>query len=73
VVRKPLSAPFRDDLPYTIALVELDEGPRLISGLVGAPPEALAAGLPVEIVFDRVDAELTLHRFRLIPRKKAAT
>lgn len=39
---------FADRVPYTVAVVELDEGPRLISG-VDAPDDALAIELPVTL------------------------
>ena len=49
-----------------VALVELEEGARLLSTLVDVPatPEAVRVGLPVEIVYDDVTAEVTLPRFR---------
>jgi uncharacterized OB-fold protein len=52
--------------PYVVALVELEEGARLLSTLVDVPatPEAVRVGLPVEIVYDDVTAEVTLPRFR---------
>jgi len=63
-VYRPPSAEFKDDVPYTVVLVELAEGPRMISTLVDTPPEAVAIGQPLEIVFDRVTPEITLPRFR---------
>ncbi len=66
VVHKPLVAAFRADLPYAIAMVELEEGPRLISSLIDADLANLRIGLAVEIVYDDLDADLTLHRFRLV-------
>ncbi len=55
---------FEDDLPYGVALVELEEGPRLISNIVGVSREAVAIGMPVEAVFDAVTPEVTLVKFR---------
>ena len=66
-VHRPPSPEFKDDVPYTVALVELAEGPRLISTLVDCPPASARIGLPVEIVFDRVTDEITLPRFRPAP------
>jgi uncharacterized OB-fold protein len=63
VYRAP-SAEFKDDVPYTVVLVELAEGPRMISTLVGAPPETVRIGQPVEIVYDRITPEVTLPRWR---------
>ena len=55
---------FDDALPYVVAIVELDEGVRLVSNVVGCPPDQVHIGLPVEVVFDAVTPELTLPRFR---------
>ena len=52
--------------PYVIAMVELEEGPRLMTNLVGvAPdPEYIRIGMPVEVVFEDVTADIALPRFR---------
>ncbi len=52
--------------PYVIAIVELAEGPRLMTNLVGieADPAKIRIGLPVEVVFEDVTAEIALPRFR---------
>ena len=55
---------FREDVPYNVALVELEEGPRLITNIVGVPNEAIRIGMPVEAVFDDVTDEVTLVKFR---------
>lgn len=64
VVHKAWFEAFRDEIPYNVVQVELDEGPRLTANVVDAR-ETFEIGQQVEIVFDRVDAELTLPRFRL--------
>ncbi len=48
--------------PYVVALVELDEGPRLISNIVGCAPEGVAIDMPVELRFERA-GEFNLPRF----------
>ncbi len=63
-VHRPPSAEFKDDVPYTVVLVELREGPRMLSTLVDAPPGSVAIGQAVEIVYERVTPEITLPRFR---------
>jgi uncharacterized OB-fold protein len=52
--------------PYVLAIVELAEGPRLMSNLVGIEPDpaTIRIGMPVEVVFDDVTASVTLPRFR---------
>ncbi len=55
---------FRDELPYVLAIVELEEGPRLMTNVVGCAPDAVRIGMPVEIVYDEVTPEVTLAKFR---------
>lgn len=57
--------PFRDWLPYVVALVDLEEGVRMVTNVVGCEPRDLRVGLPVEVVFERIDDEITLPKFRL--------
>ena len=52
------------DVPYNLAMVELDEGVRLWSNVVGCPPEEVQIGDRVEVVYDAVTPEVTLPRFR---------
>ena len=47
--------PFADRLPYVAAIVELDEGPRLMTIIEGVAPEKLRVGMPVTAVFRPVD------------------
>jgi uncharacterized OB-fold protein len=54
----------KDEIPYNVAEVELDEGPRLLTNLVGIDNADIQIGLPVEIVFDDVTEEVTLAKFR---------
>jgi uncharacterized OB-fold protein len=44
-------APFNERLPYVAAIVELDEGPRLMTTIEGAEPEHLRVGMPVTAAF----------------------
>jgi uncharacterized OB-fold protein len=57
---------FEDELPYAIAIVQLDEGPHLMTNIVGTAitPENLPAGLPVEVVFTDVNEQITLPKFQ---------
>ena len=59
------SRAWKEAVPYTVVVVQLEEGPRLTSNLVDAAPEAIRVGLPVEVVFDDVTADTTLPKFRL--------
>jgi len=52
------------DYPLVIALVELEEGTRLVSDLVGVDPGEVQVGMAVEVDFVAFDDELTLPVFR---------
>ena len=55
---------FAADIPYNVAFVELEEGPRVISNIVGIANDKLKIGLPVEVVFEDVNDEITIPKFR---------
>lgn len=52
--------------PYVIGIVELDEGPKLMTNLVGVDPDPrqLRCDIPVEAVFEDITDEITLPKFR---------
>ncbi len=54
---------FAADVPYVYALVELDEGPRLPTNIVGVAPEDVRVGLPVRVVFTSVTTAISLPHF----------
>ena len=52
--------------PYAIAVVELEEGPRMMTNIVGCPqtPEALQLDMKLEPAFEKIDDEITLALFQ---------
>lgn len=50
-------SPFRDRLPYIAAIVELAEGPRVMTTIEGVPPDRLHVGMSVTVSFRLVDDE----------------
>ena len=66
VSHHPFHPGFKADLPYTAVTVDLEEGVRMQSRLIGAAPDRLRLGQPVEVVFEDVTAELTLAVFRIV-------
>ena len=50
--------------PYAVALIELAEGVRMISNVVGAPYDKVRIGMPVRLEFQSYDEELVLPVFR---------
>jgi uncharacterized OB-fold protein len=55
---------FKDDIPYNVIQVELEEGPRIISSLVGVQNEEITMGMPVEVIFEDITKEITLPKFQ---------
>lgn len=51
------------DYPYIVALIELDEGVRLVSNLAGVTPDQAAIGMPVQVDYVTHDDGLVLHQF----------
>jgi uncharacterized OB-fold protein len=54
VIRQNYSRPFRDWIPYVVALVDLEEGPRLMTNIVGCEPEEVSMGMSVVARFEEV-------------------
>ncbi|WP_307665898.1 bifunctional MaoC family dehydratase N-terminal/OB-fold nucleic acid binding domain-containing protein [Streptomyces sp. V1I1] len=52
------------DPPYAVGLIELEEGVRMVSNVVGVPYDKVRIGMPVQLEFLRVDKELELPVFR---------
>jgi uncharacterized protein len=57
---------FREELPYVLAYVTLDEGPQMLTNVVGCPPDQVKIGMPVEVTFEDVNDELAIPRFKPI-------
>ncbi len=51
-------------VPYSVVLIELDEGIRLVSNLMDIEPDEIEIGMPVEVVFDDISDDLTLYKFK---------
>ena len=63
VIRRGAPAAFVGAGPYAVALVDLDEGPRLYTNVVGAPPDEVAIGQRVTVDFTVGDG---VPRFRVV-------
>jgi uncharacterized OB-fold protein len=70
VVHRPQHPAFFADAPYNVAIVELEEGVRMHTNVVECANEDLRIGMPVEVVFEKIDDEVTLPKFR--PLRRAA-
>ena len=64
VYHVPFNKAFAGKLPYNVAVVELDEGPRAITNIVN-PDDGMKADRPVELVIE-VEDGVALARFRVV-------
>ncbi len=62
----PFHAGFRGEIPYILVTVDLDEGVRIQSQLIGASIDELRMGLPVEVCYVDATDEVTLPLFRVV-------
>ena len=62
---------FIADMPYVIAIVRLDEGVQMMTNIVECNPDNVHSEMSVEVVFEKLNDEITLPKFK--PAKAAAT
>ena len=58
---------FAQEVPYVFAIVELTEGVRLTTNIVGCAPAEVYIGMPVTVVFEPISPEISLPKFRPSP------
>jgi uncharacterized OB-fold protein len=64
VVGRAASKAFEPDIPYVIAWVDLDEGPRMITNVVNCPVEDVKLGMKVTVTFDQSSKDVWLPKFK---------
>ncbi len=64
VVHRAPGPAFRSETPYAVLLVELEEGPRMISRLVGADVADVEFDMPVQLVCEQISDDIFLPCFR---------
>jgi hypothetical protein len=57
---------FEADVPYVVAIVELDEGPRLLSNIVGTAPDDVRCDARVRVVFEDACDGVTIPKFAIL-------
>jgi uncharacterized OB-fold protein len=55
---------FAAEVPYAVVTIALDEGPHVVSNVIGCSRAELRIGMPVEVTFEDASAEVTLPKFR---------
>lgn len=66
IARRPAGPAFKADTPYVVAVIDLDEGARMMTNIVTDDVEAVRIGQRVTVQYDDVTDEVTLPKFRLL-------
>jgi uncharacterized OB-fold protein len=69
VMRRAYHPGLADSVPYTVAVIELDEGVRMVSNVVECRPEDVLVGMDVAVVFSELTPGVKIPRFT--PRSNA--
>jgi uncharacterized OB-fold protein len=72
IVTRAVSDAYAADVPYVIALITLEEGPRMMSNVIGCDVESVKCGVAVEVVFERWSDEITMPKFRPVADRPAS-
>ncbi|MBI2864170.1 MAG: Zn-ribbon domain-containing OB-fold protein [Chloroflexi bacterium] len=64
VFHQAYGAFFAGIVPYAVAIVELAEGPRMLTNIIACPLDEIDIGMPVEVAFEDITAEFALPKFR---------
>ena len=65
IARRPAGPTFADDVPYVVALIELEEGPRMMSRIQTGDPAKVHIGAKVEVTFVKATDEVTFPYFKM--------
>ena len=63
IVHQPLRG-WEDEVPYVVVIIELDEGPHILSNVVGVAPDRVDIGLSVQVIFEQATKEIALPKFK---------
>ena len=58
------SPEFQKDIPFVVAEIDLEEGVRIYSNVVGVNPEEVKVDMPVEVTFEECTPEISLPKFK---------
>ena len=66
VIRQNGAAPFRDELPYVVAMIELEEGVKVMSSVTDCDPDEVAVGMAVQAYVVRAEQGTGLLYFTAV-------
>ncbi len=64
VMHQVMNPGFASDVPYNVSQIDLDEGVRMVSNVVGIPNDRLRIGMKLEAVFEDVGQNVSIPKFR---------
>jgi hypothetical protein len=66
IAHRSLNRAFKVELPCVMAMIELEEGPRVLSNLINIEPDpnVVKCDMPVEVVFEKQNDDITLALFQ---------
>ena len=64
ILHQPAHPAFAADVPYVLAIIEMDEAWRMDSNVINIDPDAVRVGMPVEVVWEDVTPEFSLPKFQ---------
>ncbi len=67
VAGRGASAAFAAGLPYVLALIDLEEGPRMLSNVIGCGVDDVVIDMRVDVVFEQASDTIWLPKFRPAP------
>ncbi len=53
------------EVPYVVAIIDMDEGYRMMTNIIDCDPAQVRVGMPVQVAFRKASEEITLPYFRL--------
>ena len=64
VVEANAPSAFIDDMPFVVAVIRLQEGVQMLSNIIGCDPHTVVCDMPVEVIFEKLNDEFTLPKFK---------
>jgi len=69
IIRRAPLAEFAGRAPYVVALIDLEEGPRMMANILGNGALETRIGDPVRVTFEEQRGDMTVPQFMLAPTK----
>ena len=63
IVRQSSDARFRQRVPYVVAMIDLDEGVRIMSNVIDCDPQSMTIGMRVRCICERIDDDVGIPLF----------